>query len=158
IEVVELDPSVVKIAHGYFGYQEGTKTKVIVEDGRVFIKRTKLSGNQYDLIILDAFTDEYIPEHMMTREFIKEVKTVLAPNGVLAANTINTSRLYDNESVTYKSVFPTFFNLRMTNRVIIARNGELPTYQELEENAAQIEPLLEPFGISAHALVPLFSL
>ena len=49
--------------------------------------------------MLDAFDHEYIPEHLLTQEFLKEVKSLLAPGGVLAANTFSSSRLYDHESV-----------------------------------------------------------
>ena len=60
---------------------------------------------RYDLIMLDAFDHEYIPEHLLTQEFLQEVKSLLAPGGVLAANTFSSSRLYDHESTTYAAVF-----------------------------------------------------
>ena len=71
--------------------------------------------------MLDAFDHEYIPEHLLTQEFLQEVKSLLAPGGVLAANTFSSSRLYEHESSTYATVFPQFFNLKRENRVIIAR-------------------------------------
>ena len=85
--------------------------------------------------MLDAFDHEYIPEHMLTREFLLEIKSLLAPKGVLAANTFATSRLYDFESATYFSVFGQFYRLKRGNRVILLRQGGLPEREELGRNA-----------------------
>ena len=76
--------------------------------------------------MLDAYERQYIPEHMLTREFLTEVRSLLTPDGVVAANTFSSSRLYQNESVTYRSVFGPFYNLKSGNRVILAANGALP--------------------------------
>ena len=62
--------------------------------------------------MLDAFDHEYIPEHLLTREFLQEIKGLLAERGVLAANTFASSRLYDFESATYYSVFGEFYRLK----------------------------------------------
>ena len=157
IDVVELDPAVVKIARDYFNFRESENTTVTVQDGRVFVKRSGRAGAIYDLIILDAFGEQYIPEHMITREFIQEVKAIMAPRGVLAVNTFSGSSLYDNESVTYQAVFPKFFNLRMSNRIIIARNGDLPGHAELQANAAMLTPALKPFSIAVDKVLSLFT-
>ncbi len=79
--------------------------------------------------MLDAFNGDYIPEHLMTREYLAETRALLTSDGVLASNTFAISRLYHNESVTYADVFGPFFNLRSddtANRVIIASRGALP--------------------------------
>ncbi len=93
---------------------------------------------RYDLIMLDAFDHEYIPEHLLTQEFLQEVKSLLAPGGVLAANTFSSSGLYEHESVTYAKVFEKFFNLKRENRVIVARLGALPDAQQLRANGAAV--------------------
>src|SRR5436190_1634397 len=85
IDAVEIDPAVVRVAHKFFAFEPGPDTRVFEEDGRVFARRMQRKGVQYDLIVLDAFDHEYIPEHMLTREFLLEVKSLLADRGVLAA-------------------------------------------------------------------------
>jgi spermidine synthase len=94
---------------------------------------------------------------LLTQEFLKEVKSLLAPGGVLAANTFSSSRLYDHESTTYASVFPQFFNLKRENRVIIASNGPLPDDAQLRANSEKFEKAFDSFGFSASKLLPLFS-
>jgi spermidine synthase len=157
IDVVEIDPAVVKVAKKYFAFASERNVQTIEADGRVFVKRASREGRRYDLIMLDAFDHEYIPEHLLTREFLQEARSILAPGGVLAANTFSSSRLYNHESVTYAAVFPTFFNLKRDNRVIIAVNGALPSQAQLRTNSLRFEPAFRRFGFSATRLVPLFT-
>lgn len=157
IDVVEIDPAVVKVARRYFDLGDSRSVNVIEADGRVQVKRALREERRYDLIMLDAFDHEYIPEHLLTQEFLKEVKALLAPGGVLAANTFSSSRLYDHESATYASVFPEFFNLKRENRVIIATNGRLPDDEQLEANSARFEKAFDSFGFGTGPLLQLFS-
>lgn len=150
IEVIEIDQAVVNVAHEFFGYQENDKVITHVADARVFIKRAGLAGRKFDFIVLDAFTGEYIPEHMLTQEFLEEVKAVLTPDGVLIANTFSTSNLYAHESETYRAVFGDFFNLKMSgtgNRVIIAQQQALPPQGILQQNAGPLNAPLRPYGV-----------
>lgn len=157
IDVVEIDPAVVKVARTYFDLGDKSQLNVIEADGRVQVKRALREQQRYDLIMLDAFDHEYIPEHLLTQEFLKEVKSLLAPGGVLAANTFSSSRLYDHESTTYASVFPQFFNLKRENRVIIAVNGPLPDDAQLRANSARFDKAFHSFGFDSRKLLPLFS-
>src|SRR6059058_4956030 len=154
IDAVEIDPAVVRVARKFFAFEPGPDGRVFEEDGRVFVKRMQRKGVQYDLIVLDAFDHEYIPEHMLTREFLLEVKSLLADRGVLAANTFSMSKLYDHESATYYSVFGDFFGLKQNNRVILVRLGSLPSKAEIERNAALLEPKLAPLGVDKSWLLP----
>jgi len=156
IDAVELDPAVVRVAQRYFAFQPGPNVQVHELDGRVFVKRALRSGQKYDLVMLDAYDHEYIPEHLLTQEFLREVQAVLMPGGVVAANTFSSSRLYDHESTTYASVFGRFFNLKRRNRVIIARAGELPDSDTIRRNAERWQGALGPAGVDGSWLTGLF--
>lgn len=150
MDLVEVDEAVVKVARQYFDFKESAQTQVHVIDGRVFTRRALLRKQEYDLIILDAFTGEYIPEHLMTLEFLQDIKSLLTLDGVVVANTFEGSALYDHESTTYAAVFGEFFNLRLSgtgNRVIIATKGELPDDATLQENARQLTPKFAPYRV-----------
>jgi spermidine synthase len=157
IDVVEIDPAVVRVARRYFDFRANERVRVIEADGRVYVKRAIRENKRYDLIMLDAFDHEYIPEHLLTQEFLREVKTLLTPGGVLAANTFSSSRLYDHESATYASVFGTYFNLKRENRVILYRDGSLATAQEIAANSARFAAPFKPLGVEVDLLRPLFS-
>lgn len=128
IDTVEIDEAVVRVAKRFFDFAEDDQNRVYVQDARVFGKRAALRGEQYDLIILDAFDGEYIPEHLMTVEFLSETRGLLSDDGVLVANTFASSKLYDYESATYAEAFGGFLNFRLPtsgNRVILVPQAKL---------------------------------
>lgn len=150
VDVVEIDEAVVRVAEQFFFFEESQNMNVHVVDGRLFIKRAGLGGEKYDLIVLDAFIGDYIPEHLLTREFLLEVKVLMHSDSVLVANTFSASRLYDHESVTYKNVFGEFYNFRLPdagNRIIIAQLNALPSLEELEESAQQLSGMVAKYGV-----------
>lgn len=150
IDVVEIDEAVARVAKQFFGFKEDDRLHVAIRDARVFVKRAAAAGRTYDLVILDAFTGEYIPEHLMTVEFLEEVKSILTPDGVLVANTFSNSDLYHHESVTYQKVWGPFFNFKLPesgNRVIVASRKPLPDPATLRERAAAMAKSVKPFGI-----------
>ena len=151
IDLVEIDEAVVRVARDYFDFRESANTNVFIQDGRVFTRRARIQGKKYDLIILDAYTGDYIPEHLMTQEFLQDVHDLLTPDGIVVANTFAISKLYDHESQTYASVFGDFINFKMRgtgNRVVIAAKGSLPANSELRDNASRLGPrLLKPYDV-----------
>jgi spermidine synthase len=157
IDVVEIDPAVARVARRYFGFKDGPKMKVYEVDGRVYVKRAIREGKKYDAILLDAFDHEYIPEHLLTQEYLGEVKSLLSPEGNLVANTFSSSKLYDHESTTYASVYGSFFNLKRENRVIVARPAGLPEAGVIRQKALEYGLALQTFGVDSQSLLPLFS-
>jgi spermidine synthase len=149
IDVVEIDEAVVQVAAQWFDFQAGGNLKVHIKDGRQFVKQAGVFGQTYDLILLDAFNGDYIPEHMMSKEFLEECKKILAPNGVLVANTFSASRLYESESATYAAVFGKFINLKRDdgNRIILARNGAPLTLAQLKMMVPSVAAFVAPFGV-----------
>ncbi len=156
IDAVEIDPAVVRMARRYFGFQPGERTAVYEEDGRVFVKRMQRRGVKYDLVVLDAYDHEYIPEHMLTLEFLQEVKSILGERGVLAGNTFTSSKLYHHESATYYAAFGDFYSLKTNNRVIMVRMGGLPDRAELARNADALEARLAAVGVDKAWVLPFF--
>ena len=147
---VEIDPAVVKVARQYFGFIENQNVLSVIQDGRIFIKRAIIKKQKYDWIILDAFNGDYIPEHLLTQEFIQETKRLLNEGGVLSANTFSVSDLYAHESATYKSVFGDFYNVRNyknSNRIILATKGKLPSLTLINQRAKALQERLTPFSV-----------
>lgn len=155
IENIEIDPAVIKVARDYFNFKESTKVTAKVQDGRIFIKRAALKKQQFDWIILDAFNGDYIPEHLLTKEFFEELKSVLASDGVIAANTFSSSKLYEHESATYNAVFGDFINVSRknhSNRIILAGNKSTLTQAHINKRVSELTPLLLPYGVNIKAI------
>ena len=83
LDVVEFDPTVVRMAEEYFSYQPPPQHHVHVRDARAFLNSTERT---YDLIWVDVFARHMIPFHLTTVEFFAELRAHLAPNGILAVN------------------------------------------------------------------------
>ncbi len=158
ITAVEIDPAVEKMAQQYFSLQPQPWLSSKIQDGRLFIKRALLHKRHYDLVILDAFNGDYIPEHLMTREFLSEVKQLIGPRGLVISNTFSSSRLYDYESATYQFVFGHFYQLRGNhsgNRVILA-STHLPPAEQLLGDISRRQAELHTLGINAAYLRQAF--
>lgn len=87
----ELDPAVARIAGsgGFFSHLAkcGEQCQVVVGDGRLSLARAR--PHQYGLIVLDAFSSDAVPVHLMTREAVLMYLDRLAPGGVLVFNVSN---------------------------------------------------------------------
>ncbi|MBV9772816.1 MAG: fused MFS/spermidine synthase, partial [Gemmatimonadetes bacterium] len=87
----EIDPAVVRIARDprYFTYLRDSPAQigVVLGDARLSLARAPEHG--YDLIVLDAFSSDAIPVHLMTREALRTYLAKLAPGGIIAFHLSN---------------------------------------------------------------------
>jgi len=90
MDFYEIDPAVVDMASDpeLFTYVGDTPAEVemIVGDGRLELAATE---ERYDLIVLDAFSSDAIPVHLMTREALAIYRERLKPGGVIAFHVSN---------------------------------------------------------------------
>ena len=154
IDAVELDAAVVKVAKDYFFLEESPTLKVHVEDGRVFLRRSK---EVYDLIVLDAYSSgrygSSLPYHLVTKEFFKSASDHLSPNGVLAYNVIGTVADWKADIVsavyaTMTNVFPQAYLFTATeslNVVLIAtKTPEKFNYTKLNDQVSVLTQRRSP--------------
>jgi len=125
IDIAEIDADMLSVAQKYFYFKENERMKAHVEDGRLFVKRSK---KKYDWIVLDAYQNDYIPFHLTTVEFLKEVKSRLKDGGVVVANITAPYRnkFFDSMVMTYKKAFPhlaIFKGKRSANFIFVATTG-----------------------------------
>lgn len=85
----ELNPQVIDLARREFRYlnQSPGHVEVVAGDGRLALARE--SGPPYDLIVLDAFSGDSIPTHLLTREAFALYFSRLTPGGILAVHITN---------------------------------------------------------------------
>ena len=153
IDVVEIDPAVIRVAGSHFNFRSGPRVHVHEADGRVFVKRQLAVGVKYDLVMLDAYEDEYIPEHLLTVEFLREAAGLLTPTGAVVANTWSSSGLYAHESATYEAAFGRFLNFKSRNRIVVAGPAASRSRVEIEANAAAWDTRLRPLGVEGRDIL-----
>ncbi len=147
--MIEPDPAVVDVAKHYFGCRQEPALRTFTGEGRVFVRRQLRAGVHYDRVVIDAFERAYVTEHMLTREFIGEVKSLLSPHGVIASNTFASGPLAPYEAATYQSVFgqTRVVDVAMGSRIILAGRDGLPDDATARDNAAAFEDRFRTIGI-----------
>jgi spermidine synthase len=101
---VEIDPMIRDLAQEHAGFRTGPDNEVMIEDARIFLRRSR---ETYDWILLDAFDrDAQIPVHLTTREFFALLRDRLAEGGVMLTNLHQGTRFFASEVLTIRAVFP----------------------------------------------------
>jgi spermidine synthase len=105
VTVIEIDPMSEKVAREYFGLP--ASVKVIIGDART---ETSRLTEKYDVIVLDAFSGDSPPFHLLTREAFADLKKRLAPDGLVVANIVGgfsgeASRVASSIVATMENVF-----------------------------------------------------
>jgi spermidine synthase len=83
VDVVEINPAVVKVAREYFDCRPELFRQLELTDARYFLNQTT---NRYDTIILDAFLGDSSPVHLMSREAFESMHRLLRPDGTVVIN------------------------------------------------------------------------
>jgi SAM-dependent methyltransferase len=91
----EIDPVVISVAEdpALFTYLGDAPNKPRVVEGDARLSLASEPSSAYDLVVLDAFSSDAIPVHLMTMEAISEELRTLEPNGIIAFHISN--RYYD---------------------------------------------------------------
>lgn len=136
---VEIDPEIVRVGRELFAMNE-KNLNVIVDDGRAALRK---NNARYDVIIVDAYRQPYVPFHLATVEYYKELGQHLTERGVIAINAARTptdARLVNALAATLHQVFPTVLLLDYpndTNTIVLAS----PQTISLEDYRARLEQL-----------------
>ncbi|VAX32493.1 hypothetical protein MNBD_NITROSPINAE05-928, partial [hydrothermal vent metagenome] len=105
VDVVEVDAEVIKLCKEYFYLHETSNYRLHAMDARVFVQR-QMGKTPYDLILLDVFKSGSVPFHLKTKEFYREIRDILSPEGVVASNLYGkTNLLKPGDRTTFASVF-----------------------------------------------------
>jgi len=150
IDGVELDPKLNEVALRFFGAGDNPRLRLIAADGRPYLERTK---RRYDLIVVDAYRQPYVPFYLATSEFFRLAGDHLRPGGAIALNVAATPhdrKLSRAIGTTLLTAFPQAWRWRALrfNDVLFALR-EPVSRKELERRAARA-----PGGVAL--LLPLF--
>lgn len=96
-EYYEIDPEVEDIARRYFSFlgRSPGDSRVILGDARLSLQKTP--DARYDVLVMDTFSSDFVPLHLVTREAVALYLAKLRPGGVLFFHVSN--RLFDLKGV-----------------------------------------------------------
>ena len=155
VDGVELDPAVSAAGFRYFGMGDNPRLRVHDADARPFLRAT---DRRYDLIVVDAYHQPYVPFYLATREFFALARERLAPGGILALNVAGVpgdTSLRDAITGTLRHEFEHVWvwpALRF-NSIVLARVDPLPALDGLvADGPARLRPLRELLAQQAFAV------
>ena len=150
VDGVELDPLVTSAGRRFLGLRTSNRVRTITADARVFLESTQ---KRYDVIVVDAYRQPYIPFQLATAQFFQLVRSHLMQDGVIAVNVAATPRdrrLTEGVGTTLAAVFPQVWRwsaLRFSDVLFAFR--EPRSRGDLTSRVAAVAAPLRP-------LVPLF--
>lgn len=89
IRFYEINPLVTGVAQTLFTYTRDTPATVTVVPGDARLSLAAEAPNRFDVLVIDAFSGDSIPVHLLTREALALYRRHLAPGGVLAFHISN---------------------------------------------------------------------
>lgn len=87
--IYEINPLVLQLARSEFTYLKDTQAQVevVMGDGRLSLESEP--PQQFDVLVMDAFSGDSVPVHLITREAFATYFRHLKPGGVVAVNIAN---------------------------------------------------------------------
>jgi hypothetical protein len=93
VRFYEINPTVERLARDRFTYLRDTEARaeVVLGDGRLSLERELAQGRPqaFDLLVLDAFSGDAVPTHLLTREAFELYRQHMRAGGVIAVNITN---------------------------------------------------------------------
>jgi MFS family permease len=96
IRFYEIDPMIIDIANNEFSFladarSRGVDVSTVAGDGRISLQQEsdRTKTRRYDIIVVDAFSGDSIPSHLLTRECFEIYWSLLSIDGTLAIHTSN---------------------------------------------------------------------
>jgi len=137
IDAVEIDAVVVEAAKVFFSVREDDRFRIHVEDGARFVKNTPHS---YDLVLLDAYSGEGIPQELVSPAFFDAVKSILSETGVAVLNLWDEPSRERSIGNIFRNTFPKTACVRTKdgyNLVLFGKVTEMQHQDDLVKAARQ---------------------
>ena len=127
---VEIDEAVIGLAGKYGLHDLESGFELFEADALLFINQC---SEQFDMICMDVFLDDLIPDQFETLDFLERLRDLLSPGGVLLFNRLAASRTDQSRSRTFftekfQKAFPSGTLLDVGgNYMLISRKDLLKT-------------------------------
>jgi spermidine synthase len=145
IDAVEIDGKVTEVGRQYFGL-DGPNLNVYAEDARPWLRA---ADPVYDVIMVDAYHQPYIPFYMATKEFFELARDRLKPGGVVLINVGHpegSDSLEENLTATLKESLPHVVRdpVTKTNTMLAASTDPVSPGNLLASADGKDAPIPEP--------------
>jgi hypothetical protein len=161
----EINPLIIELAKGtggYFTYLKNIKSdyRIVAGDGRLSLEHLGGKGEsqngRYDVLILDAFSSDSIPTHLLTEEAFALYLNVLKKDGIMAFHTSNRTLavawiiIRQALNINYPSAVIISEGDRYSfasEWVLVTRNSEFLALPEVSKNIVPYDVFLQRYDI-----------
>ena len=85
----ELDPQVVDVAHTHFSYLRDSRARIEIALGDARLTLEREPPQRFDILVIDAFSSDAIPVHLITQEALAVYRRHVQPDGIIAFHVTN---------------------------------------------------------------------
>ncbi len=89
---IEIDPVIVKLGKKYFGLSDIPGLGIVIEDAADWVKKAAKERVRFDLILVDLYLNDEIPERCRSEAFLNTVKKLLNKKGVAVFNQLRAKK------------------------------------------------------------------
>jgi spermidine synthase len=151
VDAVEIDGELTDLGRRWFDLR-GPNLHTHTADARPFLRN---SEGDYDLIVVDAYRQPYIPFYLTTREFFELSLERLAPGGMVVINVghpESSSKLEQVLGATLTDVFAHVLRdpVSPTNTMLVASDAALSA-RALADHAPELPTGLGPVAVATAA-------
>ncbi len=160
--VFESDPAMVDLARAELGFSRRSGFRLRHSDALAGL--TSLTSAAWQVVLRDAFIEDYVPAHLTTLTYLREVARVLTPDGLYFANIADPqgAALLRKEIALARQVFPQVWLIgahaqvrggKYGNVILVAQQQVLP----LPQLAARLSAVGTPVQVYSPAETAVIS-
>lgn len=124
IELVEIDAQIIAIAKEEFEIEKFDNISIVNADAYEYVQQT---NKKFDIIIIDVFVVDTIPEKFTGKTFIDAICLLVKPSGYIIYNTMQSTmsrKVLEEMKLNFAAnnfTIDMMMNVHMTNDVIVAQ-------------------------------------
>lgn len=102
---VEIDSKIIRIARDYFHLDDIKNLHIEEMDAALFVEQC---SDQFDMIVIDIFNDNLVPEKFFDEFFLKSIKGILNPGAMVVFNAavIGSGQRFEELGKVFKEIYP----------------------------------------------------
>jgi len=124
---VEIDPEIIRLANKYILSDLKSPIQVFEMDAEIFVE---ISDELFDMIIIDIFDNDVVPEKFESAEFLQKTSELLANDGIILFNRLNINdktyqKTMDYNEKVFKEIFPMAKSIFIKDNIILSNRDDI---------------------------------
>ncbi len=124
---VEIDPEIIRLANKYILSELKSPIQIFEMDAEIFVE---VSDEMFDMIIIDIFDNNVIPEKFESEEFLRKTSQLLSDEGIILFNRLNIDdktyqKTMDYNEKVFKELFPFAKSIFIKDNIILCNRDDV---------------------------------